>query len=580
MDPSLLENDFKNLTLTNQDTQGQDMSFNNVFYNNNNNKIEMEEFDAGINYSGIETEKETIDQRKQSFNSQKSFKCLEEPATTDKRQILTPKQIKKNQSLLFSDSKKKNNIKYLPNNRDNQDNIQNNPLHISKIEISYSKCMIRISQDYFQSLKNEKNLSNNSKLLSFLISTLRHIIYPSHSVSHQDLKLAIGEFRYPSSESGILFAVYNLLIISLRFPPLENFIINSILNHCIKLDSELLKKESSSSIFDLNMPKASLVNSVNFGPSSHVREFFSGNTNYNDIKSISCANNLSKSSPNKSCLSYGYLFLSSKYSFNNTESSKLESALLLISIYTKFRLQQFPSFNIFYKNPKKDPIFKLFVEHLKENKPSSDIFLQNIIINKRNENIPLKIISIKNYANFLIEYFIKKILRIEQPNLIQFFLFLCISFKTPFLNSSSSNEFMKERFFEKLIWEIFSGSSHTQTKLACLTYILGFITNSSRLSNSFLFTVLMYLCKATIFTVKKIIKQIRKYFGPSITKESFKKLSPNKKIQFLKIFSQPVFVKLIKVQSKLLLMKLKDLTTEQYCNLINLHESFLKRFKK
>ena len=575
-DSSILDKDFQNLTLT--ESQNKKFSFPKISRKGSNvseiQKCLMDEFNAGVNYSSIETEKETINQRKESTKSTRSFDLLNQNESIEIEISKREKQdrVKK---LTYSATKRSNrdkqstNLGIFPRIKHKKKNTDS-----QKIEISYSKCMMNVFQKYFKDSKNNKSINENDHLLKFLISSLQKIITPESSPSSSDIQRAIELIQFPFSESGLTFITQNLLTLCCCFPPLEQPILNSLLRHSIKLDSELSEIKSTSNLFPVpqaHHPRNSLSTFVRkSSPVIPRRSLLRPLTLFSEPLYFEEQSSLySAFAPNFSS------------SLNEQASSNLESLLLLLTVYVKLRLQDNPSFSPFFKDPRRDPRLRNFLEYLNKYSQQGVQFRKmSKTADPRFPKEDVEKLSKRHLANFLIDFFTKKILKLQKTNVIQFFLFICVSLKTPLLNASPGKHYMKERFFEKLILDVFSTSTNTRSKLNSLDYMYGFISNSKRIPHDFLFIVFKYLTKLMIFYMKKTLKKAVKLFGSSLDRLSFSKMSSKKKLHFLKLFGQPIWVRIIYYQSKLLKMNMKELTTDQYCRLVKMHENFLKRSKK
>ena len=336
-----------------------------------------------------------------------------------------------------------------------------------------------------------------------------------------------------------------------------------------------------------------------------------------------------------------------KPSFDDKASRKLDSLLLLLTIYVKFRLQSASSFSSFFKDPKFDFVVRHFIKNLKAlekehlAKPqtiSSDLLkdfsqLLSKSSQKNSSNHKLEIeqtgkkdsTNFSNFADlpsinsrsnclsdfsqiwadieefggshpdyqtlidthrrnlitFLVSFFSRKVLRLESPNLIQFFVFICVSLKTPLKTDARPDKHLFQKcFFEKLVLDVFSKSIQSNSKCAKLKYIFGYIDNSNRISPDFVFSVMKYFCKLTSFCLRKVAKKLKKNFRNVSNLHQFRKLNQFKRMKFVQAFGDPVLVRVVYYQSRLYESKITHLSSRKYKAIVQMHRKILAKYKR
>ena len=514
--------------------------------NYNSNQI-LEEFSSGMDYGP---------ERKESFNSQGSFKreqmrkIMEESPENQTKARRKSSGLERETKGIFSERKKT-----FPDSRSifSKLKVQNSaiPQNPRKVEVVYSKCMVTISAKFFNNLKNDSTLLNNDKLLQCMLSILTPILEESPP-SQDYFKNAIQSICFPFCETSLSLLVFNMLVLAARFPEIEKLLLEKVINFAIKLDCDLSPIRSSQNLFPVPKPlcassvfQASIKSSpmTIFGKSSQSRFQSSVNEKLSIFSQVPLCPN-----------------------FSSEASSKLETVLLLLTLYSKFRLQANPNFSSFFRTPQLHPLLHRFLQTLK---------------NSQNKLISLnKLQNQRAFADFLINIFSTRILRLKRPNLIQFYVFISISLKTPAINPTPFQNYFMESFFEKLILNVFNISVHTPIKIASLNYIQGFMANSRRVSDRFQFIVLKYLLKLQVYYFKKAKKSMRSFLPKDLSQIQFAKFSKFKRSKILNTFSHPVFVRVILFQARLFERFSRELKPIHYTKLVKGHESFLSQNQK
>lgn len=524
----------------------------------------LDEFNSGLPYDNDK-------KRRESYNSQGSLKqeplkhIMEESPDPLARSRRKSSGLERETKGLFSEQKSKAND--LPKSIFFTNQVsppQSATVCTKKFEVVYSRCMLTISDRFFANFANDRTFLKNQALLSCLVHVVAGIpqsrLFPSPEV----LRSAVESVGLPSSEWALSLLVFNLLVLAARFPFLEPLILEKVVNFAIKLDCDLnplgaargpfapLHSLSASSVFQastLSFPKTVTGRSVHsrFRPSIHEKlSLFS-----------------------KSPVNPG---------FSQQASSGLETLLLLLTVFVKARLQVDPSFTNFFGDPQRNPLVHRFVQALKA--ALAERLAGQFGVESKSVRMGLVRDDQRVFADLMISLFAKKVLRLKQPNLVQFLVFIAMSLKTPLINRHSSQNYLQEKFFEKLILNVFSISVHTPAKLASLNYIQGFLSNSRRVSPRFQFTVLNYLLKLTAHQFRKARKRLRKIVPKDLTESQFAKFSKLKRSKILNYFSNPVLVRLILFQAKVFESTRRVLSPDQHSKLVQAHEAFLRKNRK
>ena len=455
--------------------------------------------------------------------------------------------------------------------------LQNLATSSKKVEVVYSKCMVAISAKFFNNLKNDTTLVNNDKLLHFMSTVLSPICTLPRSHCPSTLKSAISSIFFPFDQTGVSLLLYNLLILATKFSILEKPLLEKIITFAIKLDCDLRPSNSSQSSFPVpgNISTSSVFQASIYSLPNHIIR------------------------PNSTKLRSSFLERMSIFSqfpvspeFCGQASAKLETVLLLLSLFTKSRLQIDPDFSSFFRDPQLTPLLHRFTQTLRQAtqervllSSSQDIQKHRIQYQTAHQSQSThtenpEIQDKRNLVDLLIDLFSKKILNLKQPHLIQFYIFISISLKTPQINKHPRQDYFKEQFFEKLILNLFNISVHTPAKLASLNYIQGFLSNSRRVSSRLYFIVLNYLLKLTQYFFKKARKNIRNIAPKDLTQTQFAKYSKMRRSKILSSFSNQVLARVIMFQARILAFAVKDLQPNQYGHLVKGHEDFLKKNQK
>ena len=531
----------------------------------NSNKI-LEEFNSGIVY-GTE--------RKESFNSQGSFKreimnqILEESPDTEKRHRRKSSGLEKETKGIFSDRKKRFSDtigrSHFSNRNRNIIMINSSSIAGKKVEIVYSKCMVTISAKFFNNLKNDSTLLNNDNLLKCMVSALIPILDSSTSPPSKDiLKTAIDAICFPYCQTTLSLLVFNMLVIATRFPLIEHMLLEKVINFAIKLDCDLSPIRSSQNQFPVptTLSASSVFQaSIRSSPGTIFGRSIKSQFPHSVQEHLSIFSQIPLN-PN----------------FTSEASYKIETVLLLLTIYTKSRLQIGSNFTSFFRDPHLNPLLHRFLQSLNTSLSERRIKSVSTFSSPSLSNPSLT--DKRSLADFLIKLFSTRILRLKQPNLIQFYVFICISLKTPSLNPDPFQDYFKEKFFEKLILNVFNLSVHTPAKLASLNYIQGFMANSRRVTGRFQFIVLKYLLKLMVYYFKKARKSLKNLIAKDLSLCQFAKFSKFKRSKIINAFSHAVFVRIVFFQARLFDRFCKELKPVSYNKLVKGHKSFLLQNRK
>jgi hypothetical protein len=561
--------------------------------NFNSNKI-LEEFDSGINY-GVQRSRKDSYKSRGSFDKQIASKIIEESPDVMESRRRKSSGLERETKGIFSERKKNLATSKVPSTfSKTQGHLRGKIEEPSKkVEVLYSKCMVAISGKYFNNLKNDVTLVNNDKLLHIMINILKPICTAPGVPSASLLQTAVSSVRFPLDQTGISLLIYNLLVLAYSFPILEKYILEKILTFAIKLDCDLSPIRSTQNLFPVpgNLSAGSVFQaSIHSMPLTAFARPSSSNMRSSFLEKMSIFSQV-PFAPD----------------FCSEASLKLEIVLLLLTLFTKSRLQIQPDFSSFFKDPQLTPLLYRFTHKLKtaekerilinrvketeEHKQQTneinalsnqmqeekDKSQENKSIQKQVKN---SILDKRSLVDLLIDLFCKKILCLKQPNLIQFFIFISVSLKTPYINKQLKQGYFKEQFFEKLILNLFGLSVHTPAKLASLNYIQGYVANSRRISSRFQFIILNYLLKLTRYYFKKGKKNIRNLISKDLTLAKFSKFSKMRRNKILMAFSNPVLVKVVLFQARILEFAVKDLQPTQHLHLTKGHEDFLRKNKK
>ena len=540
--------------------------------NFNSNKI-LEEFEAGVVYGKERSRKESFAGR---GSLEKDKLILEESPDVRRRKSSG---LERETKGIFSDRKKRLSTSKMSGifAKPSRLPLQNLATSSKKVEVVYSKCMVAISTKFFNNLKNDTTLVNNDKLLHFMSTVLSPICTLPRSPFPSTLKSAIFSIFFPFDQTGVSLLLYNLLILATKFPILEKPLLEKIITFAIKLDCDLRPSNSSQSSFPVpgNISTSSVFQASIYSLPNHIIRPNSTKLRSSFLERMSIFSQFPVSSE-----------------FCGQASAKLETVLLLLSLFTKSRLQIDPDFSSFFRDPQLTPLLHRFTQTLRQAtqervllSSSQDIQKHRIQYQTAHQSQSThtenpEIQDKRNLVDLLIDLFSKKILNLKQPHLIQFYIFISISLKTPQINKHPRQDYFKEQFFEKLILNLFNISVHTPAKLASLNYIQGFLSNSRRVSSRLYFIVLNYLLKLTQYFFKKARKNIRNIAPKDLTQTQFAKYSKMRRSKILSSFSNQVLARVIMFQARILAFAVKDLQPNQYGHLVKGHEDFLKKNQK
>lgn len=433
-----------------------------------------------------------------------------------------------------------------------------------KLEVIYSRCMLTISNQFFSDFANDRTFLNNQNLLTCLVGVIAGISQGPHTPSLEVLRSAVDSVGLPASEWALTLLVFNMLTLAARFPFLESLILEKVLNFAIKLDCDLNPLAPSRSPFPAPHPLSA--GSVFQASTLSFPKTVGGRSVHSRFRP-SIHEKLSLFS--KSPVNPG---------FSQEASSRLEVVLLLVAVFAKSRLQVDPNFANFFGDPQRNPVLHRFTEALRS--ALAQRLPERVHSSDKSARLGLLREDQRAFADLLISLVAKKVLRLKQPNLVQFLVFIAMSLKTPLINRHSSHNYLQEKFFERLILNVFSVSVHTPAKLASLNYIQGFLSNSRRVSAHFQFIVLDYLLKLTKYFFRKGWKSLRGSVSRELTQPQFAKFSKLKRSKILNCFSNPVLVRLILFQAKVFEASRRVLDSEQHSKLVKAHEEFLRKNRK
>lgn len=216
-----------------------------------------------------------------------------------------------------------------------------------------------------------------------------------------------------------------------------------------------------------------------------------------------------------------------------------------------------------------------------EFKPNKDLYLSKLtkllkkIKKKRNIDKIEKLKRKEKIIDFLYNFFIDKILRIEGSKCIQF-LVLYIS-KSEYKQSINTNfPNLEEYFIHKLLSLLFSKNNHDLLKEKALFYIYSFIKVSDKKSG-FLYTVIFYLYRYFRKITKKIIWKIKKDYKHFKT-DNLEFLEGKKKKYFLGLFNKGIYVKILYFLMKILTENLQNFSNENLIDIIKNFENYFSSF--